>query len=320
MIKQFKISIIVPVYNGEKYLARCLDSLINQTYKMIEILIIDDGSTDSSGKISDHYAETHNNIKVFHTKNNGVSIARNLGIKEAIGDYITFVDSDDWVDNEYYQKMAMHDADIIVSGLQFDLNSKEYIRFTNKIGEYNNITAIEMFLTGDLDVHVVNKLFKKTIVENVLFEPEIHVSEDRLFLCKTLINASRVRVINDGYYHYYQNNKSVMHEKLSEKDFENIKVALEISSKLNGYSNKFSKLCYCYNILAECRLCEKIYCSGNMAKYESTYKKYIRDIKEFNLKENKKELSKKHYFAILLMKVHPKLYAIVKKNEKLKFG
>ncbi len=100
------ISIIIPIYKAQLYLPKCLNSLIKQTYRDIEILLIDDGSPDSCGRICDQYAKTDSRIRVFHTKNQGLSAARNLGIREARGEYIGFVDSDDWVDSRMYEILA----------------------------------------------------------------------------------------------------------------------------------------------------------------------------------------------------------------------
>ncbi|HJA50079.1 MAG TPA: glycosyltransferase, partial [Candidatus Fusicatenibacter intestinipullorum] len=99
-IEKVKISVIIPVYNVEKYLKRCLDSVINQTYKNLEIILIDDGSTDNSGKICDEYAQKDERIIVIHKENGGVSSARNKGLDICIGDYISFIDSDDWINLE----------------------------------------------------------------------------------------------------------------------------------------------------------------------------------------------------------------------------
>ena len=99
------ISVIVPVYKAEKYLEKCLDSIVGQTYKDLEIILVDDGSPDSSGRICDKYAENDNRIKVIHKKNGGDSSARNAGFKEATGKYITTIDSDDWIELDAYEKM-----------------------------------------------------------------------------------------------------------------------------------------------------------------------------------------------------------------------
>ena len=99
------ISVIVPVYNVEKYLNKCIDSIINQTYKNLEIILVDDGSQDSSGKICDEYTKKDNRIKVIHKENGGVSSARNIGLNNATGEWIAFIDADDWVDEEYLQTL-----------------------------------------------------------------------------------------------------------------------------------------------------------------------------------------------------------------------
>lgn len=104
--EDIKISVIIPVYNVEKYLRQCVDSIINQTYKNIEIILIDDGSTDSCPVICDEYAVKDDRIKVIHKKNAGVSAARNDGLKEITGDYVTYVDSDDWLDLEAFFKVV----------------------------------------------------------------------------------------------------------------------------------------------------------------------------------------------------------------------
>ena len=119
------ISVIVPVYNVEKYLSRCIDSILNQTYKDYEIILIDDGSKDSSGKICDEYAKNHNNISVIHTKNRGLSAARNTGTENSHGEYITFVDSDDLISNSFlsdlYTLIVNNNADISLCNFQLYL-------------------------------------------------------------------------------------------------------------------------------------------------------------------------------------------------------
>ena len=101
-----KISVIVPVYNVEQYLPQCLDSIINQTYKNLEIICVDDGSPDNSGKILDEYAKKDKRIKVIHQENQGVSVARNTGLDNATGKYIGFVDPDDWIEADYYETLT----------------------------------------------------------------------------------------------------------------------------------------------------------------------------------------------------------------------
>ena len=115
-----KISIIVPVYQAEKYISKCIESIVNQTYKNLEIILVDDGSTDRSGEICDEYGKKDNRIVVVHNKNKGVSVARNCGLDIATGDYITFVDSDDYIDLQMYSEMMKvvekYSCDVVYSG------------------------------------------------------------------------------------------------------------------------------------------------------------------------------------------------------------
>ena len=119
-----KISVIIPVYNVEDYLSKCLQSVINQTYTNLEIILVDDGSTDNSGEICDEFSENDNRIKVIHQKNTGVSQARKIGIDVADGKYIGFVDADDWIEPDMYETLInkMKNSDIIMSGLFFHMN------------------------------------------------------------------------------------------------------------------------------------------------------------------------------------------------------
>ena len=132
-----EISIIVPVYNTEKYITRCINSILEQTFENWELLLIDDGSRDSSGKICDIFQKKDSRIKVIHKKNEGVSIARNLGITLSKGNYITFVDSDDWIDKDYLELMYIAikkmNVDILVTGCVYEKENKRENPF--KIGK-----------------------------------------------------------------------------------------------------------------------------------------------------------------------------------------
>lgn len=130
-----KISVIVPIYNVEKYLNKCIDSIVNQTYKNLEIILIDDGSTDGSGDICDEYAGRDMRIKVFHQENKGVVAARKVGIKNATGEYIGFVDGDDYIDSnmfaELYHLINKKEADIVSSGWKREYRGSEAVLYDN---------------------------------------------------------------------------------------------------------------------------------------------------------------------------------------------
>ena len=138
------ISVIVPVYNVEKYLDRCVNSLLNQTIDNIEIILVDDGSPDLCPQMCDKYASIHSNIKVVHKQNAGLGMACNTGLNIAVGEYVAFVDSDDWVDNNMYKQMtdiaSSHEADIVFSGLERNNG-------TMAIGTLPHPASIEIFST-----------------------------------------------------------------------------------------------------------------------------------------------------------------------------
>ena len=208
-----KVSIVVPIYNVEKYLCRCVDSLLSQSYQNIEVILVDDGSSDSSGKIADAYAEEHANVTVIHKENAGVSLARNTGIMAASGDYIYFADSDDWVASDAVEKMidaVLQDhADLVMTGyyleypnegytVEFDIPDKQV--FSEKQQLPDAILEMEKHNFNVL----WNKLFKTAIIrENQLqFTKALSTGEDLLFICQYMMCEPSVALIPGKTYHY----------------------------------------------------------------------------------------------------------------------
>lgn len=211
-----KISIIIPVYNVEQYLSQCLDSVINQTYKNLEILLIDDGSTDNSGKICDKYAKLDNRISVFHKKNEGVSSARNLGLNKCTGDFIGFVDPDDFLElNMYeilYNKQHQTNADIVWCNY-YNYFSKEHytkINIVNKNTYYNlsfnlNKFGIDLFNNKYYEhSHLWSKLYKKSIFDNINY-PYRKALGDLFIFLPTLMEANIICIIPQALYYYRVN-------------------------------------------------------------------------------------------------------------------
>ncbi|NDW19004.1 glycosyltransferase [Dysgonomonas sp. 216] len=216
------ISVIIPVYNTEKYLSRCLDSVIKQTYTKLEIILINDGSTDSSGDICDNYAQQDSRIKVVHKKNAGVSAARNSGLMYANGDYISFIDSDDRIEHNMYEILTSHLKDCQADIVRFNAYRGKHIM--NRIpfdGLYENqklkteilhtmIGADKFggtFIQGVLWMH----LFKRVVIEdnNIRFSPDLRQNEDRLFTITTISHSKSVLFVNDVLYHYELNGDSL---------------------------------------------------------------------------------------------------------------
>ena len=198
------ISVIVPVYNVEPYLRKCLDSIIGQTSKDLEIIIIDDGSTDCSGKICDEYEERDGRIKVFHTENKGLSAARNLGLDNATGDWIGFVDSDDWIEPDMYEVLLKRAgetvADIVECGLFIENNARiEENKRANQV--MSGKEAVSMLLNDELYNAVWNKLWRQRCFENIRF-PVNRIYEDIATTYRLFTTDIVVCTIEASKYHY----------------------------------------------------------------------------------------------------------------------
>lgn len=207
------VSVIVPIYNVEKYLKKCVDSIINQTLTNIEIILVDDGSTDNCGQIIDEYANKDKRVVVIHKENGGQSSARNMGLDVARGKYIGFVDSDDWIDSEMYENLynfiEKSCSDICVCGRQSysqDGNLEYKLEIKEELIDFNKIKLSSYVSNKLLYKHTVstcNKLYKKNIIDNnkIRFEDVGYVgSEDTLFNYNVLFHINKIKCINKIYY------------------------------------------------------------------------------------------------------------------------
>ena len=210
-----KVSIIVPVYNAEKVLRRCLDSILNQSYKDFELIVINDGSKDKSIKIINEYKEKDNRVKVIDNKNNGVSETRNIGIKASVGEYIQFIDSDDYIEpymiEETLIKIEENKADSIITGLFLDIESNTEIKsskqtFEKKIEEGKKNIAIGVMerLNGTYINSPVNKIYKRSIIvdNNIYMDKRIDLGEDLLLNLEYFKHCKKVIFDDKCYYHY----------------------------------------------------------------------------------------------------------------------
>ncbi|WP_312825293.1 glycosyltransferase family 2 protein [Epilithonimonas sp.] len=197
-----KISVIIPVYNVEKYLHECLNSVLQQTFTDFEVLLINDGSTDSSGEICDEYAKKDNRIKVFHKINGGVSTARNHGIKESQGMWVCFIDSDDTVNNHYLQDFVSgvksNSCDFVVQGFINRLNGKQ--NDSNKVILKNEfVNQFHLYPLGPVCKFFSNNILKE---KKVTFSVDLSYGEDTLFVLDYLIHCNLVLYLYGNNYHY----------------------------------------------------------------------------------------------------------------------
>lgn len=201
------ISIIIPIYNAEKYLSQCIDSVINQSYKDWELLLIDDGSEDQSGIICNLYAERDNRIRVFHKENGGVCSARNIGLKYAHGDFVTFIDSDDWIDPDILEKYIetydrTHTDLVRCCYVRESEDNCHVVTIDEEIILYNH-TDIEIFVEKKrLYGFLWNSLFKKSILEGITFDENITWCEDHIFSYQYVLRCKSVAIIPSPLYHY----------------------------------------------------------------------------------------------------------------------
>lgn len=225
------ISIIVPVYNVEKYVNQCIDSILNQTYLALEVILVDDGSLDHSGALCDRYALKDSRVKVIHKINGGLSSARNAGLDMATGTYIGFVDSDDWIAPSMYEELVhllqLHEADVAQCGFSL-INEKgtvtRKINYGNKF--YANPKEIEeaFYITDGLSSVAWNKLYKAEIIEGLRFKVGKN-NEDLFFLCDVLPRINSIVSTDVSYYYYLQRKESIMGAEFTEKKFDRLEAA-----------------------------------------------------------------------------------------------
>ena len=210
------ISIIVPVFKVEKYLQKCIDSILVQSYQDIEILLIDDGSPDLSGKICDEYRTKDSRIKVFHIDNIGLSGARNYGLAHANGEYIGFIDSDDWIDPDMYESLIAvafsTNADVVECGF-YDEYPKRSVKkkWHPEIKTYSRVEAVKAHLYGEINSLFMTKLWKRCCFQKTSF-PTGHVFEDTLIMYKVLDNANSVIGLDKILYHHTIREDSISHD------------------------------------------------------------------------------------------------------------
>lgn len=232
------ISVIVPVYNVEKYLNRCVDSIINQTYSNLEIILINDGSTDTSGKICDEYKKRDNRIHVIHQKNGGLSAARNAGIVIANGNYFIFVDSDDLIHPqciEILYKVIKNDcSDIVIGNYEkfddfnkIDLKVNDDIKYKSDL--LSDTEVLDNFIQLKNNSRFVSscwKLFKKEVIGNIRF-PKGRLFEDEFTVYKFIYNANKISIIDKIIYFYYVNPKSITNNLNYNKMFDHFDAMFE---------------------------------------------------------------------------------------------
>lgn len=277
-----KISVIIPVYNADKYLSKCIDSVLNQSFTDFELLLVNDGSEDRSGEICDNYAKKDSRIKVFHKENGGVSSARNLGLINACGEWITFVDADDYLIIDGLQRYINgidKNIDLIICGYNI-CDESGYLKFSTTAYPKNDLIqkdeCIEiMFKNAYYNGYLYNKLFKRSIIEDnkILFNEYIYYNEDRLF-CVEYITSLDLKILytSEPVYTYILHENSAM--SLVNKCFND-----KMLTELDAYILMYKILCNKKAIISNINLAKE----GIVA----AYRRLSRLLNRFNVADKK---------------------------------
>ena len=316
------ISVIIPVYNVEKYLHRCLDSVIAQTYQNLEIICVDDGSVDESGKICDQYAVRDAHIKVIHQENQGPSAARNRGLDAAEGEYIAFVDSDDYILEDMYKKMLdkllNYNVDLCVCQWQYEFSDGRQVVKKKNIDPtiYGRKTSLEFarFLyRGNYENGVVvaawNKLYRRALLDTIHFEGRIH--EDDAFNGRIMAKNISVYVMEEQFYVYAQNGDSLTNKPFSANKFFFLDVLAERRElfKSDAFIRQETELLYCNMYIEYCLRARK---DGVAVSHPERYRQIFRKMFSSLRREGKANI--KFRLRMMLFSFSPSLYRFITKQ------
>lgn len=315
-----KISIIVPIYNVEKYLARCIESLINQTYTNIEIILVDDGSYDNSPFICDKYAYVDSRITVLHKENGGLSDARNSGLEVARGEYLTFIDSDDYVKEDYILNMQgiakRYNADLVQCA--FELGTNDTFKQQNREFQIIEYTKDDKFKNSYVKITAWAKLYKRKLFDKTRF-PKGHYYEDDAIAHILLYNANKLVIYTEPMYYYYQSPESIMRKQggfnfyiddflyVYHQKFDFFKSLNEINLL------KHTQKRFCIGLILAYIYCYKS--KNNKFKCPELYSIYLNGLRELDFKD---QISIKERLLLYTFKLFPSAFAFTLSILKIK--
>lgn len=319
------VSVIVPIYNVQDYIERCVHSIIEQTYHNIEILLIDDGSTDDSGKLADEYAEKDERIKVFHKKNGGLSDARNYGFAVSTGEYVCFIDSDDFIHRDYVKCLLT-----ICKEQNCDIAQCDYIRTSGEIGPdsdlddrvyvFNNIQMLNN-LYGKQYIKTVivwNKMYDRKLFSDIEF-PVNKIHEDEATTYKLFYKANKIGVTEKVLYYYYQRPNSIMQNRYNLKRLD-ILWAIDQRRKFFGEKGLID-LYYKDNYKMLTKILKSYYevvCAEGISQKRIILKKLKMKYKEVYIESKDAKWTKKRRLMLTIFKYFPRYYMPVM-NIKMSF-
>lgn len=312
------ISIIIPVYNAEGHIGRCIDSILAQTHKNLEIVLIDDGSSDNSLKICKEYAEKDSRIVVLHKENGGVSSARNLGLESCNGEYIGFIDSDDYIENTMYEELlyAALKNDTVISMCAYNLikgETKDIKGFCSDADTITNTQLMKDIYTYKNMGVLWNKLFKRTVFFSndnspVRFNEELHFCEDVLMLTEITKNSSYIAVCSKALYNYIINEDSLCHGGISERRLTILKALDLITAKCSENFPSIIKFAEYFSISNKIGTLLKLMDTNSIPD-----KKLRLNALKKDLKKHAKSIDAKMKLKILIAVYFPFVYKLMKK-------
>ncbi len=312
---QPKISIIVPVYKVERYLKKCLDSILVQTFSDFELILIDDGSPDNSGKICDEYAKKDSRIVVIHKENQGAAMARNVGLDRARGEYIGFVDSDDWIEKDMYELLyslcKQYDCDIVNCSSIICYKNRVVVNGGHSFVIHDQHEAMKTLLIGEMyDECLWTKLIKREIIGTLRLPTNVSY-EDTAFMYHVFERAHKVGAIGQAKYHYIKHDDSVMDRALK-----NISIdAMQIYEEMYGFiKEKYPDLVglvvykLCNNGLSLLNLMIQ---SWNFKEHKKKYLEVSKILnRHFRETIKLKEYPKNVKILLILLRIHSSLYKL----------
>lgn len=237
-----KVSIIVPIYRVEQYLNRCINSIINQTYSNLEIILIDDGSPDKCPFICNEYAQKDDRVKVIHKENGGLSDARNIGLDISTGEYIVFIDSDDYIElnmiESMIDNMIQNEADLVVCNIRYIFDDRQCVKYSKPDRILDRFEAMKEYINdGIVQAVAWNKLYKKSIIGDMRYKVG-KTNEDEFFTYKVIDKAKKIYYNSSAFYNYLQRESSIM-AKYSIKRLDGVEASYE---RLNFMKENYPEL------------------------------------------------------------------------------
>ena len=308
------VSIIVPIYNAERYVEQCIVSILNQSYKHVEVILVNDGSKDSSGEICKKYCKDER-VKYIEQINEGVSAARNAGLEASKGEYLLFVDADDELELDMVEflidKIKKHHADISICLAKIvDGNgNSEPATYTNNILTLSSIDAIKMLLLGDLRIREAawNKLFKRTVIKEGFLVGK-RMNEDKYFCFKAFANARTIVLAESPKYKYYQRVNSVTKAGFSDSYFDEDQIDSQIYLDVVKHDPELERVARTAKLLCKYKILEKMISSKKRKEYLSQYNRLIEDVNNIQYNDCKEYISKKRQIGLMLIKTCPSVF------------